>query len=520
MKSTQGAEDHAFADDLDVRRRLVEPVEELRLQLSRSLDPVRRAEMGQYLTPSNTARLMGSYFENESLNLRLIDAGAGIGSLVAAFVAEVCSRAHRPHRLTVVAYEIEPAFIEHLRATLSACATECERASIEMVWEARNCDFVAAAVELLCDPLFKGHAEQFTSAILNPPYRKINGNSEWRRLLGSVGIETGNLYSAFLALTVRMLKPGGELVAISPRSFCNGPYFRHFRRSFLQLMALRRLHVFESRHRAFRDDEVLQENLIFHALKGADRHRKVVVALSRDADDENIIARPIKYENVVRPDDPDAFIQIVPDDFGDQVASDMRRLRSSLPELRLAVSTGRVVDFRASEHLRKRPGNGTVPLIYPTHLRNGFVEWPLSPSRKCEAIKMSPATSELLVPLGWYVVVKRFSAKEERRRLTAAVLDPARVKATELGFENHLNFYHRAGKGIPQNLAKGIAAFLNSSLVDSYFRQFSGHTQVNATDLRKLPYPSVTALEQLGKQIGTVFPEQKELDLLVEKSLA
>ena len=54
------------------------------------------------------------------------------------------------------------------------------------------------------------------------------------------------------------------------------------------------------------------------------------------------------------------------------------------------------------------------------------------------------------------------------------------------GFENHLNYFHENGEGLPLDLAKGLAAFLNSDAVDQYFRIFSGHTQVNATDLRNL----------------------------------
>ena len=41
--------------------------------------------------------------------------------------------------------------------------------------------------------------------------------------------------------------------------------------------------------------------------------------------------------------------------------------------------------------------------------------------------------------------------------------------------------------------------FLNSTAVDDYFRRFSGHTQVNATDLRLLRYPEIKELEQLGQ---------------------
>jgi hypothetical protein len=41
-------------------------------------------------------------------------------------------------------------------------------------------------------------------------------------------------------------------------------------------------------------------------------------------------------------------------------------------------------------------------------------------------------------------------------------------------------------------------SYLNSSFVDNFFRQFSGHTQVNASDLRKIPYPSLEFLSEMG----------------------
>jgi adenine-specific DNA-methyltransferase len=44
-----------------------------------------------------------------------------------------------------------------------------------------------------------------------------------------------------------------------------------------------------------------------------------------------------------------------------------------------------------------------------------------------------------------------------------------------------------------------LAAFLNTTAVDDNFRRFNGHTQVNATDLRMMKYPSRPALIALGK---------------------
>jgi adenine-specific DNA-methyltransferase len=115
--------------------------------------------------------------------------------------------------------------------------------------------------------------------------------------------------------------------------------------------------------------------------------------------------------------------------------------------------------------------------------------------------------------------VKRFSSKEEKRRVVAAVYDPKRIPAELVGFENHTNFFHQKGEGLTVALAKGMAAYLNSTLVDLYFRQFSGHTQVNATDLRNFRYPRRSQLEQLGSRIGDEFSSQQEIDQDLEEVL-
>ncbi|MBI1984459.1 MAG: adenine methyltransferase, partial [Acidobacteria bacterium] len=158
-------------------------------------------------------------------------------------------------------------------------------------------------------------------------------------------------------------------------------------------------------------------------------------------------------------------------------------------------------------------------LIYPCHFKQGFVEWPNGKTRKPNALALGPRADELVVPEGHYVLTKRFSTKEERRRIVAAVYDPARVPAPQVAFENHVNYFHTRGSGLPVVLAKGLAAYLNSSLVDTYFRQFSGHTQVNASDLRSLPYPTRSALVALGRRIGKCFPAQEELDHHVDEVL-
>jgi len=479
----------------------------------------KRHELGQFLTPRPVADFMATLFEARWQELDLLDAGAGQGALSAALVRWLCAARHKPKRISVTAYELDKTLIESLHATLHECEQDCERAGVRFSATVLNEDFIEAAVPIARGDLFASHQPRFNAAIVNPPYRKIRSDSSTRALLRSAGIETSNLYTGFVALIIKLLADRGELVAITPRSFCNGPYFKPFRADFLKTMSLRRLHVFESRSTAFSRDAVLQENIIVHAVKGASKPERVIISSNSGAPGSPVTEHQVAYCDVVSPTDTQQFIHLAGGVEQDSARSAMGQLSASLADLDISVSTGRVVDFRAKEFLRQLPARDTAPLIYPCHFNGGFVHWPKEKGRKPNAIASNERTRELLVPAGVYVLVKRFTAKEERKRIVACIYDSHHIHATFVGFENHLNYFHVKGHGLPMPLARGLAAFLNSSVVDRYFRQFNGHTQVNATDLRSLNYPTKADLEKLGRKIADPGMPQAALDALVEEDL-
>jgi len=260
--------------------------------------------------------------------------------------------------------------------------------------------------------------------------------------------------------------------------------------------------------------EVLQENIILHGIKRP-QDESLVISTSAGRGDEFITERRVAATQLVQPNDSESFIRIVPDELNHEFTSPLAALTTKLGNLGLSVSTGCVVDFRVSELLVQEPEPLHIPLIYPHNLENGFVKWRNGKTRKPTALVLTPQSQKLLVPRGVYVLVKRFTAKEEARRIVAAVLNPERMDAAWYAFENHLNFYHDHERGLDLVLAKGLAAYLNSTIVDEFFRQFSGHTQVNATDLRSLNYPAQDELIAIGSAIRDEFPNQPELDELV-----
>ncbi|HYX16453.1 MAG TPA: Eco57I restriction-modification methylase domain-containing protein, partial [Nostoc sp.] len=471
---------------------LLAEVDLRRAVVSLKLRQDKKASMGQFLTPASVAQLMAEMFNSLDLpEISLLDAGAGIGSLIAAFVAKVCQQAKPTSSLRVVAYEIDPFLIGYLHKTLELCEKECEHVGISFSYEIRETDFIEDAVRLQklgllnsAMPTAVNYATEFTHAILNPPYLKINAHSKIRELLRSIGLETSNLYTGFMAATAQLLKPNGEFVAITPRSFCNGPYFRNFRKMFLEMMALEQVHLFESRQEAFSDDDVLQETIIIQATKQKQKSSSVSINSSCGANDDFIVSHSVPYTALVKPDDLEQFIHIIPDNLSQQIVQRMAIFICTLKDLGLTVSTGRVVDFRAKDYLRINQENSTVPLIYPVNLANGYVEHPKI-TKKPQAIVHIEETANLLIPNEHYVLCKRFSSKEEKRRVVAVVYDADQFNYGYVGFENHLNYFHKDGRGLNLTLARGLAVYLNSTLVDAFFRLFNGHTQVNATDLRK-----------------------------------
>jgi adenine-specific DNA-methyltransferase len=502
----------------------MQQVDFLQDAIRQKMDNKEKSAFGQFFTSYSIAEFMSSMFTDRGPEIHVLDAGAGVGSLFTAAVTNFCQREKPPKHIIVTAYEIDDTLIEPLKGAIYHCKKLCSNYGVKFTGKVKHKDFIESGVRLLSQtktlfPLEYEEPPQFDYAILNPPYKKLQSSWLEKQMLKEIGIEASNLYIAFLAIAMRLLAPSGELVAITPRSFCNGPYFKKFRKDFLQTMAIHRLHVFDSRTHAFSDDEVLQENIILHAIKSKDKPSKVVITTSTGAEDDIFLVNKVDYEQVVHFDDPQSFIRIVRDDHGHHVVKTMSQFQTSLGDLGIDVSTGKVVDFRALDFLRSAPEANTVPLLYPIHLQHGSINWPILDSKKPNAIIDTSQTHSQLVPNGYYVLVKRFSSKEEKKRIVAILYEPEQLPYPYVGFENHLNYFHQQGEGLNPVFAKGLSVYLNSTLVDSYFRQFNGHTQVNATDLRSIKYPARHQLEELGRKITMQHLSQFEIDELIKKEL-
>lgn len=463
-------------NDLDARRKEISTITPQQI----------KNELGQYLTPCPLADFMASMFDEDNMqDCTILDPGAGLGILANALAKHIQHK-KKSSILSITAVELDGRLLKDLNETLK----QSNNGLVEVI----HADFLERALNWIqfCPD------KRFSHIIMNPPYKKILTTSLQRKLLHSAGVETVNLYSGFVGLCIMLLKSHGELVAIIPRSFCNGPYYKPFRKLILEQTQIMQIHLFDSRKNNFSDDDVLQENIIVKLKKEKTCGHDITISRSTDYTLKDYAEDTFSDDNIVKPDDPEMFIHI-PDTKLKKASLQEVVVHSTLKSLNLSVSTGPVVDFRSRQYLSQMPQDGTVPLIYPMHLQMTKCIWPQESTKKPNSIFSNAETQKMLYPCGYYCVVKRFSSKEERRRIFASVISPDDFKESQFfGFENHLNIFHHEKRGLDKDIAFGLMVFLNSDIVDRYFRTFNGHTQVNATDLKQMYYPTLDELRALG----------------------
>ena len=501
------------------KKNLLSFVEYNQLNAAVKLDLKDKRAYSQYFTPASLAGFMASMFEFNYSNIRILDPGAGPGILFSAVVQEILSRKNGVKTVEVVAYEIDKRLKEYITSSMEACKVLCKEGGIEFHGEIRFEDFIEDSIKRT--GFFSNDNNRFTHIITNPPYKKINTGSRLYNMLYSTHRSSPNLYTAFLSMSEALLEEGGQLVSITPRSFCNGVYFVKFRTDFLSRMRISRLHLFTSRNSAFRSDNVLQENVIIKWIKSKSARplEKVVLSSSGGPSDEAISIREVAHSEIINPNDDEHVIWVIQDSYGKNVKERIEKLPNRLKDLGLTVSTGPVVDFRNQKYIGKAQSNDIAPLIQPECIRtSGQVQWEPSKMRKPPFIHINQNTKGLLLPNDLYVLTKRFSSNEERRRIVASIYKPISPYQF-VGLENRLNYFHKSGKGVNPNLAKGLVLYLNSTMVDSYFRQMSGHTQVNASDLSRFYYPSVEDLVSIGEESFEEGLDQDRIDNIVERDI-
>ena len=438
-----------------------------------------RKRYGQFFTSQRTAEYMSGMFSlPKKASLSILDAGAGTGLLSVALVEHLRNSGYHG-QLTVTCYETDSKVLPVLTAILDILAA------------AYNIQYRIVTDNFLLEQ--DAHQEEYDIVIGNPPYLKIPKDAPEALAFPEVCHGAPNLYFLFLARSIQHLSPDGELVYIIPRSWTSGAYFAKFRRFLFQNTVITDIHIFDSREKVFDGESILQETMIVKVRKSLIPPDEVHMTASASSALSDLRHYQVAYNAIVAPNE---YVFLVTNEQESQVLTTLNRLPDTLRTVGLPMHTGIVVDFRTREVLRDQLEESAIPLFYSHHVRNGRVMWPAQQ----EGEYMVTDRKGYLQENGNYVFVKRFTAKEERRRLQCGILLATDYPQYEhIGTQNKINFI----KCNTIEEAYGIYVLLNSTIYDTYYRILNGSTQVNSTEINAMPVPTHDTIKAMGRELMT-----------------
>ena len=456
-----------------------------------SLSKDGQKSLGQFMTPPPIATFMAQRATTGIFSdvVSVLEPSAGAGILAAAVVQELLRREERPSRIELTLYEIDTRLKPYLRRLADRLRRAAKDSGVTL-----SCHIVIG--DFLLSALAQSARPEFDVCIANPPYFKLNKADPRAKAHAYAVYGQPNIYGLFQAACASLIKPTGRWCFITPRSWLNGSYFAAVRRHLLHYLHIDALHLFESRQAHFYEDTILQEAVIAWATAQPLGAGEIAFSTSQgvlDLRDAELFAIPTT-EVIANDDQMTIAIPVAAG--ANHAGNDFEEWHDTLATLGLKVSTGPVVPFRSKEFILESFARGAVPLLWIQHVQHTGIRWPIQ--KKREHILSTAASAWMLLRNTNYVVMRRFSPKEDIRRVTAAPYLAGSLPGEFIGLENHLNYIHRPGGELTRSETIGLAAFLNSTVVDAHFRAVSGSTQVNATELRKLRLPPLESLIAIG----------------------
>ena len=469
-----------------------------------------RKKIGQFFTDSQTAQFMASVFSFSKKKIRVLDPGAGTGILSAAFIEIAKENGVEDIELLLVENnkDVLPILEQNVRIFQDYCR------DIKLTTEILEENFITEqSIDFSMNTTTK--YGQFDYIISNPPYLKISRQSPETLGMDSIISGAPNLYFLFMALSAHCHKDDlGEMVFIVPRSWTSGAYFKKFRDYIFSELTLTNIHLFNSRDKAFSIEKVLQETVIVKFVKGVtSQSKEIFISTSDNNSFQDIQKLCVDYDIIVRGTNKYVFLPTTTEEV--ELLKKLDNFQDTLPTLGLKLRTGVTVDFKNKERLKKESTEETIPLIYPSNIINGRVAFPIPK----ETYQYLSPTKGMMQENKDYLLLKRFTSKEEERRLQPAIYLKEDISADYISTDNKLNFIENIDKTpLDREVIFGLFVIFSSNYYDKYYRILNGSTQVNATEVNDMPIPSEPILKQLGIECMEIENHSPiESDKLIEK---
>lgn len=453
-----------------------------------------RKKYGQFFTSPETAVFMAELFEIPlQKSLTILDPGAGSGILSVALIERLQS-SQCIEKINLICYENDSNILELLKSNLDWV---CRHSEKKVSYQINTDNYILSQMSDYNNMLDANpNPRKYDLVIGNPPYMKVAKDAPEATAMPDVCYGAPNLYFLFASMSLFNLRDAGEMVYIIPRSWTSGAYFKRFRQEFLNRCVLEHIHLFVSRDKVFEKESVLQETIIIKVKKNANKPETITISTTqcnRDFANRTVFKAP--YTTIVNGDD--CYVYLVTNEDEANILKTLNSLSETLPSIGLKMKTGLTVDFRNREALRDCAEENAVPLFYSQHIQDGKVVFPVGKEHEYIVTDQSGLRQQNTN----YLFVKRFTAKEEHRRLQCGVyLARKHPEYAEISTQNKINFICGL-RELSECVVYGLYVLFNSTLYDCYYRILNGSTQVNSTEINAMPVPSMNVIEAMGKEL-------------------
>ncbi len=478
----------------------------------------------QVFTPIEIAQYMANMVQLPQGNISILDPGAGTGILTSALCDRIYNEIDSPIEINITVYENDEKILPYLKKSLNNCKFHLQEKNHSVNYNIQKSDFLIEGEKYFVpvnDKKYK-KLKNHDIIIANPPYQKIKHSSTLIEPFSSVLFGQTNSYVLFIALSLKMLKERGSFTFLNPRSLFSGPYHKRIRNWMLENYCISHVHLFKSRKDIFESHDVKQELIIINGIK-RDKPKcdPIIISLSESKNLKDVQPFSVPYETIVPKNSLEKNIHIPENDNDIKIIDLIHSWDSNLNDYGIFVSTGKIVDFRHSNFINIDPsGCEIVPLLWMQHIRKNQIKWPLPDFKKPQIIKKCKDSINKLVPKDNYVLLRRFSSKDEKSRIVSAPLFQHQFDMYNyLGFENHLNYLYKKDSSLSIEEVQGLSLFLNSIFVDRYYRSLCGSTQVNAIDLNNMKMPKQAEILKIGKLFSQITNNSANIDVKIGKIL-